>query len=90
MKEGFLNRSKFPTVDEKFVLRFCALGQMECSHLAGPQQRAKYTLGVAASEPWPLTGQILREPLFHLIAIDACVVIAPKGPGCTALGTLGT
>lgn len=85
MKEGFLSGSKFPAVDEKFtaVLRLCALGQMECPHLAGPQQRAKYTLGVAASEPWPLTGQILREPLFYLIAIDACAVIAPEGPGYT-------
>lgn len=86
MKEGFLSGSEFPAVDEKFtaVLKFCALGQMECSHLAGPQQRAKYTLGVATSEPWPLTGQILREPLFYLIAINACVVIAPEGPGYTA------
>ena len=79
MKEGFLSGSEFPAA----VLKFCALGQMECSHLAGPQQRAKYTLGVAISEPWPLTRWILREPLFYLIAIDACVVIAPEGSGYT-------
>lgn len=85
MREELLRKSKSHVADEKLVaaLKFCVLGQMECSHLAGAQPRAKYTQGVATSEalaadpadPW---GAIV---LFH--SNQCLCFIASEGPGCS-------
>lgn len=84
MNEGGVSvRGELHVVDEKLVavLKFCVFGQMECSHLAGPQQRAKYTLGVATSETLAVDRPDPQGAIVLSHSNRCLCFMAPESPG---------